>query len=356
LDEHRIGWLSADLRDHPVGRNLIPVLEHMAGPHFFYSDTAPHDALTRRFRHRATMWRETRGVSDADLAEMIRQDGIDVLFIVAARFNDNRFGFALRRAAPIQIGFHDVATSGLPGMDYLIADSFIVPSHQRRHHSERVIRLPSFYVHEPIADAPDTSAPEARGGSGHVTFGCLGNPAKITAGAAVLWAAALREFQGSRLTLAYGDYYNNADARGRVIGLLESHGIDRMRLTVHREKRGRHAHLALYNGIDIALDTSPFSGSTTTFEALWMGVPVVTASGETAASRWTGSMLTALGLDDLIARDAHDFTRACRWALGNETLRKELRSRVARSALCNGPARARQMEKVVRALLKPASG
>lgn len=349
----RIGWLSANLSAHPVGRNLLPVIEAMSARHFFYSDTKSPDEVTQRFRSFAAGWRETRRISDADTAEMIRQDQIDVLMILAARFDDNRFALAMQRAAPVQIAMHDVATSCLPNMDCLILDRFLVPAQSRVHYSERVVRLPSFYVHHPLQGPEIRPPPSER--NGFTTFGCLNNPAKITSGTLELWAGILNTMPQSRLLLAYGETYDDAEIYRRITRPLLATGMSRDRLIVHRKKRDRVAQLDLYNSIDIALDPLPFSGSTTTFEALSMGVPVITLAGEAPASRWSGSMLRALGLESMITGSGAAYIQTAlemaKDGPARRELRQTLRARVAASPLCDGKKRASQILRLLRSVV-----
>jgi predicted O-linked N-acetylglucosamine transferase (SPINDLY family) len=352
----RLGWLSSDLRNHSVARNLQPLVSHLDPRRFqqvFYSDVRTSDAVTDFFRARATGWRDTRDLTDSAVAELVRQDGIDILVVLAGRFDDNRPLFALRRASPIQISFHDVATSGLPCMDYFIADPYLVPRRHEASFTERVLYLPSFYVHDPIGDAPPVSPlPAAR--TGAVTFGCLNNPVKINDRVLDLWARVLAAVPRSRLLLKYLDRYASPDLQGRMRAPFAARGIAADRLVMLSRSEQQSQHLAAYRDIDVALDPFPFSGSTTSFEALWMGVPVLTLPGETAASRWTGAMLHALKLDCFIATSESEFVeRATTLAASAgrlSDLRSSLRDRLAASPLCDGPRRARQLARLLRAV------
>lgn len=350
----RIGVLSGDLRGHPVGRNTLPVLEHLDRTRFdliFFSDTPKADATTERFRACAAGWLDTARVPDVALAETIRQEKIDILLILAGRFDENRSFFGLHRAAPVQVAMHDVATSALPHIDYLVLDRFIVPRVSRPNFSERVIRLPSFYTHEPIAKAPEVGPLPLIKGRGP-TLGCLNNPFKLNERVLTLWARLLREIPGSRLLLSYKDAYASSDCRARILAPFLQGGVDPARVELLSERRGTIDYLGLYNDIDIALDPFPFSGSTTTFEALWMGVPVVTKAGETPASRWTGSMLHTLGLDRLIVATDDEYVAAIQRLIEEPTelakLRQSLRALLCGSPLCSGSLRAGQMARLLR--------
>lgn len=351
----RVGYVSSDLRRHPVGYNLLPIIRAHDRSRFdicFYSNTRQADSMTRWFRGHADAWRPISLLSDEAAAQLIRRDEVDILVLLAGRFDDNRPLLAQHRAAPVQVSMHDPATSGLREMDYLIADRGLSPRHAPEKFTERVACLPTFYVHAPMNDVQVfPEPPSAR--SGAITFGSFNNPAKVNEDVVALWARVLHAVPGSRLLLKYMDVFAIPGVRSRYAGLFRQRGIEEERLVMPeqpREKRERH--LAQYSRIDIALDTFPFSGSTTTFEALWMGVPVVTLQGDRMAGRWSAAMLRKVGLARLIAASEADFVEIARTLAADRgelaRLRTELRERVARSPLCAGEARARQLERLYR--------
>jgi predicted O-linked N-acetylglucosamine transferase (SPINDLY family) len=235
-------------------------------------------------------------------------------------------------------------------MDYLIADRVLVPRRPVERFTERVIRLPSFYIHAPIAQAPEVTALPAAS-RGYVTFGSFNNPAKVNGGVLALWGAALRAVPNSRLKLKFKNWFASPDICHRVLSGL---GDMAARVDFVTTESDARTHLDLYGDIDIALDPFPFTGSTTAFEALWMGVPVVTLLGERMVGRWSASMLHALKLDELIARDPAEYVRIAAGLAADVqrlgALRSGLRARVAGSPLTDGRLRARQMERVYRAL------
>lgn len=347
----RIGYLSSDFRNHPVARNLLPVVRDRDRDKFemyCYAEVGRPDTITATFQSLADGWRSTVGLSDPDVATMIRDDNIDVLVCLAARFDKNRPLVCTWKPAPVQISYHDVATSGLAAMDYLISDRVLTPRNSDERFTERLLCLPHFYIGEMPA-----SPPPIRPRSGPIVFGCLNNPAKITEPVLDLWAQALRAVPGSRLLLKYLNWYDVAPVRERVLVMFDRHGIDRDRLSCPVGVGTLSEHLDLYNEIDIALDPFPFSGSTTTFEALFMGVPVVTLRGKTMVGCWSAGMLTSLGLSHLIAEHPADYSgiaqRLATDAGERSLLRRDLRERVARSPLCNPTRKARQIETFYRA-------
>ena len=350
----RVGWLSSDFRPHPVGRNLEWLFRHIDRAKFDlvgYANVPQPNPVTEWFRDQAALWRSTVGVDDAEVAEQIRADRIDVMIYLAGRFDRNRPQVAAWRAAPVQVSFHDPATSGLSEMDYLIADPVLVSRRPVEGFTERVVRLPHFSIQTPVPDAPAVAPPPCRT-TGHPVFGSFSNPAKLSSNALALWAAVLRRRPDARLLLRFHRAF--ADA-GIVSRLRHELGVEPMaRVELDAQSRGLADHLDLYRRVDVALDPFPFNGSTTTFEALWMGVPVVTLLGDTMVGRWGASMLHAVGLDELVARTPEEYVEIAVRLAGDpqrlSELRSRLRERVAASPLCDGERFTRHFERLIRAL------
>ncbi len=347
----RIGYLSSDLRDHPVAGNMMPVIrdhDRAAFAIHLYSLGVRRDAVTDRLRALADGWHDVAGLSDEAIARQIRADGIDILVCLAGRFDDNRLSVCGRRAAPVQISLHDVATSGLAEMDYIIGDRWLLPRPDGEYFSERRLRLPQFYLADPPADLPPPPAVPRRGPP---VFCCFNNPAKINATALGLWGRILAALPDARLVLKYLDAYASAELRRRVLAAIGGDG-DRVEFITGRDDTARL--LARYNDADIALDTFPFSGSTTSFQALAMGVPVVTWPWERMVGRWTAAMLHPLGLDELIAASADGYVaKAVAVARDVESWRRrrgEIREAVATSRLCRSPRWTRHLERLYRAV------
>ena len=351
----RVGYVSSDFRRHPVGYSLAPLIrdhDRDAFEIYLYSNVKRPDPQTQWFSSQATVWHSIARLPDADAAEVIRQDGVDILVHLAGRFDDNRPLLALHRSAPIQVSMHDPATSGLAEVDYLIADRNLVPRHAAERFTERVACLPTFYLHPPIPDADPVSAPPFTR-NGWITFGSFNNPAKVNNGVVALWARVLGSVPGSRMLLKYKNTFGIASLQSRLVSQFHAHGIGKERLAFGDPRMDeRNAHLGLYAQMDIALDTFPFSGSTTTFESLWMGVPVVTLECDRMVSRWSSAMLRKLGLPRLIARTEAEYVEIARNLASNPAdlgqLRAGLRDRVARSPLCTEHVRTRQLERLYR--------
>jgi protein O-GlcNAc transferase len=350
-----VGYLSSDFYDHPVSRNLVPVLEAHDREQLriiCYSDVENGDGMTQRLRAASDIWRRTSGLGDAEVARLIRDDIVDVLVILGGRLDKNRPLVAAHRAAPVQVSMYDVGTSGLDDMDYLLADRTLVsPMAQRTERfAERVIRLPSFYVHGPILGVPTVSELPCLS-AGHVTFGCFNSPVKLSDETLDFWSRLMRELPSARLRLKFMERYRDKDLRRRILSKLD---VDPGRVDFLHGDHAIDAHLGNYQAIDIALDTFPFTGCTTTFEALWMGVPVVTLLGDTLVSRLSASFLKPIGLDALIATTPGDYIRIARGLADDPVrlaaIRATLRDRLMRSPICDGRARARQVERVYRAV------
>lgn len=349
-----VAYLSSDLYEHAIVRCLGPLLEAHDHGRFRiigYAAGAHADATTDRLRAATDGWRSVAGLPDRDIAARIRQDGVDILVIVGGRFDQNRPLVASHRAAPVQISLFDGGTSGLAEMDYLIADRILVPPLSRRpeRFTERVLRLPSLHLYAPPDRTLPTGEPPCLA-AGHVAFACFNNPMKIDDRALSLWGRVLAGTPDATLTLKYMNRYADQDLQSRVLDRI---GVDRGRITFLTGSSSLADHLRLYRDVDIALDTAPFTGSTTTWEALTMGVPVVTLLGENLAGRLSASLLEPIGLQELVARDPDDYVRiACGLARAPARLadlRHGLRDRLARSPLCDPRARVRQIERLYRA-------
>jgi len=351
----RVGWLSSDFHWHPVARNLERLFRHIDRAKFEfvgYAHVQQPNHLTDWFRQHADAWRSVVRLDDDAVAGQIRADRIDVMIYLAGRFDDNRPQVAAWRAAPVQVSLYDAATSGLSEMDYLIADPVLVPRRAAERFTERVVRLPHlFSIQPPVADSPAVAMPPCQA-SGCPTFGSFNNPAKLSSQTLALWSKMLRRRPDARLLLRFHEAYADASILSRLRDELGSELMTRVEFDV--ESRPLKDHLDLYRQVDIALDPFPFNGSTTTFEALWMGVPVVTLLGETMMARWSASMLRALKLEELIAQTPEQYVEiALRLASDPQRLvelRTSLRGRVSTSPLCDGQRFARHFERALRGM------
>ncbi len=349
-------------RDRAEGPGRVPdeFLEHLAERDeyaecevYCYSDTSRKDDVTARFVAAADHWVDTEKLSDEELAERIRSDRIDVLFDMGGHLGGNRLLVFARKPVPIQVKWVGYAgSSGLTAMDYLLADPHQVEAGGEAHYPEKVLRLADDYVcFDPPAEAPEVGPLPALM-QGHVTFGSFNNPAKINPGVVAAWAEILRRVPGARLVLTYPGF-EQAGTRSYYETLFSAQGVGRERLELLGGSR-RAGMLAEYNRVDIVLDPFPYSGGITTCEALWMGVPVITWPGKTFAGRHSLSHLSNVGLTETVARDRANYI-ALAVQLANdlprlEKLRGELRGRVARSPLCDGPRFAANLMAALRSI------
>ncbi len=312
-----------------------------------YSDTRKEGEVTARLRAHADIWRHTAGLSDEDLAKLIRADEIDILVDCVGHMSNNRLLTFARKPAPIQVtAWGEPAGTGLKTMDYLFADPVLVPESERPLLAERVFDLPNFLGYWQPDDVPEPPPLPALA-RGYVTFGSFNRPNKIQDPVLRCWAAVLRALPTARLVLKSAGPSVDVSHPARIRRVLESEGIDTERVTlVGRTKR--HEHFAAYREIDIALDPFPHGGGMTTLDAIWMGVPVVTWRGGTISSRLAAASLTALGLGDFIASDAEGYVAlAVGKASGLKALAKTragLREKMAHSAVGDQNLYARAVE------------
>lgn len=350
----KVGFVSPDFCHHPVAYLLIRAFEQIDRDQWetiCYSDRARKDECTGRFQSAASHWRDIAGKDDAQVAELIRADEVDVLFDLAGHTARNRLLVFARRPAPVQItwlGYE--GTTGLGAMDYILADRHTIPADAEPWYREQVLRMPDGYVcYEPPKSAPEPSMLPALE-SEFVRFGSFNNPAKISAKVLEVWAKILARVPGSRLMLQYRGL-GAASVQNRYTEVFAANGIDPARLEF-APRSDYAAYLAAYGKIDLALDPFPFAGGITTCDSLWMGVPVVTCPGETFASRHGLSHLSNVGLTETIAGDLEQYIEiAVSLASHPERLaeiRGELRPRMAASPLCDGERFASNLIAVVR--------
>jgi predicted O-linked N-acetylglucosamine transferase (SPINDLY family) len=336
----RIGYVSPDFRGHAVGQMMLAILAHHDRRQVetvAYSDVQAPDALTVELRRRADVWRDAAGLTDSQLAALIRADRIDILVDLALHTAGNRMLVFARKPAPVQVTMLGLpATTGLATMDYRLTDPYLDPPGTGEDaYTERSIRLPHcFWFHEPSADAPAVNALPAMT-AGHVTFGCLNQFAKVTGPVLDLWVKVLQALPGSRLVLQSDPGTHQQSVRAR----FEQGGIASGRITFV-PRASRATYFERYHELDLCLDPFPYNGHTTTLDALWMGVSVVTLAGRTAVGRGGLSILSNVGLPELVAQSTEQYVEiTVRLARDRERLaelRRGLRTRMLASPLTDG--------------------
>ena len=346
----RIGYVSADFREHPVVSFLEPILaahDRHRFEIFCYADVSQPDAITRRLQGYADCWRSLVGLSDAQAAERIRQDDIEILVDLAGHTGGNRLRAFARKPAPIQVSYLGyLGTTGLSAMDYYITDAHAdPPGLSEAHYQESLIRLPECGFCYAPGPAPEVRPEPPARQSGQVTFGCLNNPAKVSDEVLAVWSRVLAAVPGSRLLLRTGA---GRSAEERIRDLLTACGIAPERLGFAGRTATRFAYLELYHAVDIALDPFPYNGVTTTCDALWMGVPVISQAGRMNVSRQGVRFLRTVGLDELLAETLEDYVRIATELAGDlarlADLRSGLRERMSRSPLMDAQRLARDLE------------
>jgi predicted O-linked N-acetylglucosamine transferase (SPINDLY family) len=346
----RLGYLSGDLRGHPVGIFMTAVLPHHDRKSFevtCYANQNRADAITRRLKAASDRWIDVAGIDDETLARQIAADGIDILIDLSGHTAGGRMGVFARRPAPVQAGWIGYfATTGVPAIDRIVADQRMVPPDEADQYSERPLYLPDTYVtFAAPEEAPALVAPPMAA-RGSVTFGCFNNAAKIGPRVIALWARVLAAVPGARLSLRTGAF-GDAGTVERFRALFRDDGLDPARIDFAGHS-ARGDLLAAYNDIDIALDPFPFNGGITTIETLWMGVPVVTLRGDRYCGHHSESSLVSLGLADLVAADEAGYVE-CATKLASDPerlteLRGSMRDRFARSTLGDNARFVRDLE------------
>jgi protein O-GlcNAc transferase len=352
----RVGYVSADFRQHVQALFMLPLLRHHdseAVETFCYSNTLVPDALTRAHAESAAHFRSIVQLDDRSAAQLIRRDRIDVLVDLTMHMARSRIRLFAHRPAPVQLSWLAYpGTTGVRGIDYRLTDPHLDPPElgEPEGYSERSVRLPdTFWCFDPLGEValpgplPCHDAP--------FTFGCLNNFCKTNDAVFALWARVLLAVQGSRLLLLAPQ----GTARRRVRELFESAGVAAERVEFC-DFAPRSAYLETYRQIDVALDTFPYNGHTTSLDAWWMGVPVLSLLGSTVAGRAGACHAANLGLAQWVARTPDEFVARARAfsadRVGLSALRASLRERLERSPLMDAPRFARHLESTYRTLFQ----
>jgi predicted O-linked N-acetylglucosamine transferase (SPINDLY family) len=348
----RIGYVSPDFKSHVLSLYTIPLLQNHAHREFeiyCYSSVDKASSETARIRASADVWREVAELDDSALANVIRQDQIDILVDITMHMIGRRLLTFARRPAPIQITWLAYpGTTGLEAMDYRLSDPFLdPPGESSEAYTEETLRLPdSFWCYDPLTNGPEVSPLPALA-RGRITFGCLNHFRKVNDGVLRLWARVLSAVPDSRLLLLAPE----GNVRHRIRSLFDDAGVKHERV----EFVGRCTrldYLIRYRQIDICLDTFPYNGHTTSLDALWMGVPTVTLAGETVVGRAGVCQAMNVGLPELVASTHEQYVQAAASLAGNlehlSVLRQTLRARLQQSPLMDAPRFARNLESIYR--------
>lgn len=347
----RIGYFSSDFRTHSVAYFIEPIIAHHEQKEFeifCYANVLKPDESTKRLQAISNHWRDTRHMTDEVLHQQIIDDEIDILIELMGHTADNRLCVMADKPAPVQITYLGYPnTTGLSSIDYRIVDEITDPQSDGEYNTETLSRLPDcFLCYQPSIEAPSVKNTPAQENN-FITFGSFNNLTKITDDVVRTYSEILSVTAGSKLILKNRSF-RDSDIRDRFIKLFANNDIDSSRLILLASTPTTAAHLELYNTIDIALDTFPYNGTTTTCEALHMGTPVITYLGDRHAARVSASLLTAIGHKELIAGSEKDYIRlAVELAEDTERLKsynENLRTDMLKSPLCDAISFTKDLE------------
>ena len=353
----RVGFVSGDFRSHAVAQFLLAAFAQMDQSRYAlaaYMTSTHHDRTTDRFKSLMSLWRDVGMESDDALRDRIVADGIDILVDLSGHTMFNRLPLFMRRPAPVQASWLGYSgTTGVPAIDYVLGDRFVTPVGEEQQLVERPWRLPDSYLCYTPPNLDIAVGPLPALAAGHVTFGSFNNLSKLSEATVALWARVLDAVPRGRLLLKAGAL-DEPEIAAEVRARFTARGLGMDRLELRGRTRSAEAHLTTYNEVDIGLDPFPYNGTTTTAEALWMGVPVLGLRGDRFIAHVGESMLTSAGLSDWVAKDPEDYLHKAT-ALASDlqrlsALRRGLRQQLVASPLCDAPRFARNLEDAFRGM------
>jgi len=352
----KIGYVSPDFRKHSVAYFIETVFAHHNREQvevYCYSNNPLSDEVTLRLKSLVEHWCDIKAMDDEAAATQIRHDGIDILIDLAGHTAGNRLLTFARKPAPVQASWLGYpCTTGLSAVDYRISDIYADPvGMSERYYSETLYRLPATTTcYHPPHPSPDVGSLPALA-QGSITFGSFNNLTKVTPEVRALWARILLAIPGSRLMLKTNTLADMS-ARQHLTAEFAGYGIAEERLILASHDATHYGHLDRYNKVDIGLDPFPYNGVTTTFEAMWMGVPVVAMAGNSYVSRMGVSILSNLGLTELLADTPEEYAAIATRLAGDPgrlaELRGGLRERMTSSPLTDGKRFTLDLEKAYR--------
>jgi protein O-GlcNAc transferase len=356
----RIGYVSPDFWMHPVARFMLPVLQHHDRENFeifAYYTRLLRDGITEECKSRVDFWRDTHGKSDEEMAALIRNDQIDILVDLTMHSRDCKPGLFARKPAPVQVSYLAYAgTTGLEAIKYRLTDIYLdPPGKPTPGFHEEPLRLPFCWWSFQLPPEPHVRMPEVEPApcikNGFITFGSLNNFVKVNTTTRETWARIVAGVPGSHLLF----HMKESRIRDEVLQFFASHGVSSDRITIIGYQNGPD-YIRSYHNIDIALDPFPFAGGTTTFDAIWMGVPVVTLAGDRPVGRGGLSILSTLGHPEWVGKNLEDYARVAKDLASNHgklaTIRQNLRDEIKKSPLMDSPRFVREMEKHFRQIWK----
>jgi predicted O-linked N-acetylglucosamine transferase (SPINDLY family) len=336
----KIGFLSADFREHPVGYYLLDFLQEIKNHNFeliAYSNNPFEDRYTKSLKFDFDQWRDIYYVDDKNLADLISQDSIDILIDMSGHSGDNRLPIFSYKPASMQVSWAAyLATTGIKEIDYIIGDPYCTPKTDSKNYVEKIMQLPDIWSclsTSDIKNIPTTSTPALK--NGYITFGCFNNLNKINKNLINIWSKILYQIPNSKIFLKNSNFNININ-KDNVLRIFEENNIKLDRIIIESDSP-RNKLLNSYNNIDIALDTFPYNGGTTSFELSWMCVPLLTIKGDRLISKCGESINNNLNMKDWIASSEEDYIRKAILFSNNidelENIKKKLRTYSRKSSL-----------------------
>lgn len=310
----RIGYISPDFRRHSVACFIEPVLHHHNKQGFeihLFNNNTSGDEITELFKQLADGWHDIKHLNDADVAALIRSQQIDILVDLAGHTVNNRIMVLAHKPAPLQISWIGYpGTTGMSSIDYKITDNLTDPVNEaEKLYSEKLARMPHFFLtYSPPNDISNAYKALPYDQNAYITFGSFNNSSKTNSDVINVWSKLLSLMPTAKLALK-NENFTAPMVKEEVLRAFASHGIEEDRLILIKNKPSYKEHLEYYHNIDIALDTFPYNGTTTTCEALWMGVPVICLKGIDHTSRVGYSLLNTIGCPELVANDAEQYVK-----------------------------------------------
>jgi predicted O-linked N-acetylglucosamine transferase (SPINDLY family) len=341
-DKLKLGFLSADFREHPVSYYLLDFLQEIKNYNFeltAYSNNPFEDQYTKLLKLDFDEWRDIHLINDKDLADLINRDSIDILIDMSGHSGDNRLPVFSYKPSPLQISWAGyLASTGIKEMDYIIGDSYCAPNIDTKNYTEKIMQMPDIWSclsTSDIKNIPTASTPALK--NGYITFGCFNNLNKINKSLINIWSKILYQIPNSKLFLK-NSQFNISINKDNVLKMFEENKIKLDRIIIESGSP-RNKFLNSYNNIDIALDTFPYNGGTTSFELSWMCVPLLTIRGDRFISKCGESINNNLNMHDWIADDEEDYVRKAILFSNNivelENIRKRLINFSRKSSLFN---------------------
>lgn len=362
----RVGFVSADIRSHPVAYFFEPLLEHIDRDQFeiyIYDNYLTEDLVTRRFKSFASKWQNVAALKDPEFADLVVKDRIDILVDMSGHTGRNRLLAFARKPAPVQVTWlGHPATTGLTRMDWRIADSIVDPLHTDHLYTEKVFRLEGALCYRPLIKSPElreNSAyhvnPTPALLNGYVTFGSCNNLAKINKQVVRCWSRILRSVPDSKLLLE-APGIEQQEFRKKVVDDFGEWGVAEERLLLHN--RDSKLQYLRYHDIDVALDPFPYGGGTTTCDLLWMGIPLVTLTAQTVMGRAGTGLLRMLGRPEWIASSEDEYVKIAAHLASDvvelNRIRHGLRPQMERGVLMDGPRFARKFGEALQEMYREA--